>query len=425
MRRTARDLRRGNRFEILRRLYRGVGVTRHEIAADTGLSFATVSNTVAELLELGILMEAGFRSSGGGRPRAVIAVNAARGALVGVDIAETYVQAEVFDLRLQTLGTVERALHPEENQPADVVAHVVAAVGAVLGDAGVDRADVVGVGVSLPGQVDPEAGVSIFAPNWNWHDVPVGMALAGPLGLPLHVDNPLKASTVAHLWFGAGRAADDLVVVTLGTGVGAGLAFGGSLYRGVTNSAGEWGHTSLILDGRLCRCGNRGCVEAYVGAAGIMQNLRDLVPGSALLHSDDQTATITDLAAAADRNDPVAVKVITETARYLGAGVADLVNVINPEVVVLGGWVAGLLGPHLLPEVRNVIARHALRRSGEAARLELCQIGRNAVSLGAATLALEGFLATVDAVNPRHTGRNAHASQHHRWPSTPAANRPT
>ncbi|HEX8629285.1 MAG TPA: ROK family transcriptional regulator, partial [Catenuloplanes sp.] len=348
MRRTARDLRRGNRFDILRRLYRTADVSRHEIAHDTGLSFATVSNAIGDLLELGVLVEAGFVSSGGGRPRALIAVNADRGALIGVDVAETYVHAEAFDLRLRSLGVVEREPHPRDNRPDDVVAHVVEAVESLLTIHRLTPTDVLGVGVSLPGQVDREAGVSVFAPNWNWHDVPIGAALTARLGLPLHLDNPLKASTVAELWFGAGREADDLVVVTLGTGVGAGFAFGGSLHRGISNSAGEWGHTTLILDGRLCHCGSHGCVEAYVGAAGIMQNLRELAPDSALLHSGGQTATIVELAHAADRQDPVAHKVLTDTARYLGAGIANLVNIVNPELVVLGGWVGSRLGSHLI-----------------------------------------------------------------------------
>lgn len=401
MRRTARDLRQGNRFDILRRLYRTTDASRHEIAHDTGLSFATVSNTVGELIESAVLVEAGFVSSGGGRPRALVAVNAGRGALLGVDVAETYVHAEAFDLRLRSLATVERELHPEDNRPDDVVAHVGAAVESVLRHTRLAPADVLGVGVSLPGQVDREAGVSVFAPNWNWHDVPVGTPLTTRLGLPLYLDNPLKASTAAELWFGAGREADDLAVVTLGTGVGAGFAIGGSLHRGVSNSAGEWGHTTLVLDGRLCHCGSQGCVEAYVGAAGIMHHLRDLAPDSPLLHSGDQTATIEELQRAAERSDPVAVKVLDDTARYLGAGIANLVNLVNPEVVVLGGWVSSRLGVHLIAETRTVLARHALRRPADAVRLELCRLGRNAVSLGAATLALEGFLATLDAVNPR------------------------
>lgn len=238
-----------------------------------------------------------------------------------------------------------------------------------------------------------EGGVSVFAPNWDWHDEPLGSLLAAQLGFPLYLDNPLKASTVAELWFGAGRARDDVAVVTLGTGVGAGLAIGGSLYRGATNSAGEWGHTTLVLDGRLCRCGRRGCVETYVGAPGIMQNLRELAPESRMLHPDDQTTSIDALAQALADADPIAAKAVTETARYLGVAIADLVNLINPEVIVLSGWVAAKLGEVLLPEVRAVVARHALRRPSAVVEIVLCSLRRNPVSLGAATFALEGFLA--------------------------------
>ncbi|GFJ94483.1 hypothetical protein Prum_081250 [Phytohabitans rumicis] len=184
-------------------------------------------------------------------------------------------------------------------------------------------------------------------------------------------------------------------MVNLGTGVGAGLAFGGALYRGATNSAGEWGHTTLVVDGRLCHCGSRGCVETYVGAPGIMQNLRDLAPNSPLLHTEDQTATIEALARGVAAGDPVAAKVVTETARYLGVAVADLINLVNPEVIVLSSWVAARLGDALLTEVRAVVARHALSRPLAATEITLCRIAGNPVSLGAATFALERFLAAI------------------------------
>jgi predicted NBD/HSP70 family sugar kinase len=315
--------------------------------------------------------------------------------LVGIDVAETYVHAELFDATLTRLASVEEELHPEENRPDQVVRHIVSSVRSAQDSAGVDDGRVLGVGLSVPGQVDREGGVSVFAPNWNWHDVPLRSLLAESLHLPLYLDNPLRACVVAELWFGAGRGRDDVVVVNLGTGVGAGLAFGGALYRGATNSAGEWGHTRLVVDGRLCHCGSRGCVEAYVGAPGIMQNLRDLAPTSPLLHPGDQTATIQALARGVAEGDPVAAKVVTETARYLGVAVADLVNLVNPEVIVLSSWVATLLGESLLSQVRAVVARHALRRPLAATEITLCRIAGNPVSLGAATFALERFLAAI------------------------------
>jgi predicted NBD/HSP70 family sugar kinase len=395
VRRTSRDIRVANRFEVLRHIVAARGesrsVSRQQIATDTGLSLATAANLVGELLDLGLLVEVGYQDSNGGRPRALVSINPDGGRLVGIDVAETYVHVEVFDPALTVLASVEEELHPEENRPEQVVRHIVSSFRSI----DVDPATVLGVGVSVPGQVDTAGGVSVFAPNWNWHDVPLRTLLANELNLPLYLDNPLRACLVAELWFGAGRGRQDVVVVNLGTGVGAGLAFGGELYRGATNSAGEWGHTTLVVDGRLCHCGSRGCVETYVGAPGIMQNLRDMAPTSPMLHPDDQTATIAALARGVADGDPVAVKVVTETARYLGVAVADLINLVNPEVIVLSSWVAAQLGDPLLTEVRTVADRHALGRPRAATDITLSALVGNPVSLGAATFALKRHLTSL------------------------------
>ncbi|QDY09056.1 ROK family protein [Micromonospora sp. HM134] len=389
MARTSRDIRSANRLTVVQQVVAAGTTSRQRLAVDTGLSLGTVATLVAELTDLGLLTEAGREDSGGGRPRGLVTADPHGGLLVGVDVAETYVHVDLFDTTLTRLAGAEEALRPLERRPHQVVRHIVSGIDTVLAGTG---ARVLGVGVSVPGQVDREGGVSVFAPNWNWHDVPLRDLLADRLPLPLHLDNPLRAAVLAELWAGAARGRDDVAVINLGTGVGAGLAFGGTLYRGSSNSAGEWGHTTLVLDGRLCRCGSRGCVEAYVGAPGIMQTLRDLAPTSPLLHPEDQTATLDALAAGLADDDPTATKVVAETARYLGVAVADLVNLINPEVVVLSSWVADRLGDRLRDEVRAVVAQHALRRPLAATGIVRSPVAGNPVSLGAATLALEGFL---------------------------------
>jgi predicted NBD/HSP70 family sugar kinase len=392
---TSRDIRVANRFEVLRTVIAGSPVARPQIAAGTGLSMATVATVVGELLGAGVLVEAGLEYSGGGRPRGLVALNPDGGVLIGVDVAETYVHVDLFDSTLRRLDGAEERLPSEQTEPEQVVGHIAAGVGAVLARAGVPAERVLGAGISVPGEVDRDGGVSVFAPNWNWHDIPLRRMLARRLGLPLYLDNPLRAAVVAELWFGAGRGREDVIVLNLGTGVGAGLAFRGSLYRGATNSAGEWGHTVLVLDGRPCHCGSRGCVEAYVGAPGIRQHLRELDPASPMLHPQDQTATIAALAAGVEAGDPVAVKVLGETARHLGAAVANVVNLFNPEVIVLSSWVAAALGEPLLTEVRAVVARHALSRPLASAEIVRSDLAGNPVSLGAATLALEGLLAGI------------------------------
>ncbi|WP_445282732.1 ROK family protein [Streptomyces sp. DSM 118148] len=405
MKRTSRDIRTANRYEVLRQVIAGSPTSRQELAAATGLSLATVATLVGELTDLSMITEVGFEDSAGGRPRGLVAVNASGGALIGVDIAETYVHVELFDLALNVLARADEEVRPGESAPEHVAARVAAAVGTVVARAGIEPARVLGVGVSVPGQVDLDRGVAEYAANWDWHDVPLLDLLAGHIDRPLYLDNPLRACTVAELWFGAARGRGDAVVVNLGTGVGAGLALGGGLHRGVSNSAGEWGHTTLVLDGRLCHCGGRGCVETYVGAPGIMRNLRELSPRSPLLHPGDQTATIDALAAAAAAADPVALEVVRETARHLGAGISDLINLLNPEVVVLSSWVASRLGAPLLAGVRAAVARRALRRPLAATEIVLSPIPTDPVSLGAATFALEGALRS--AGGPRAGARRA------------------
>jgi predicted NBD/HSP70 family sugar kinase len=226
--------------------------------------------------------------------------------------------------------------------------------------------------------------------------VPLRDLLSQQLEFPIHLDNPLMACTVAELWFGAARGSDDVVVVNLGTGVGAGIAVGGSLYRGATNTAGEWGHTTLVLDGRPCHCGALGCVEAYVGAPGIIRTLREIDPDSPLVQ-EDQTAAIDAMARALAVGDPVAVEALRRTARYLGAAVGNLVNLLNPQVIVLSSWVAARLGESLLAAMKETVARHALPRPLQSTQIVLCPLVSNPVSLGAATFALEGALALVRA----------------------------
>lgn len=393
IKRSARDIRRRNRFDALRCVYAAAGpVSRQDIAAATGLSFATVANLTSELLDAGVLVEAGQETTGAGRPRATLKVDPRRGALIGVDISETFLHVELFDLSMTTRHEMRHPLPERDSKPDEVIEHLEGLVSRLLRTADVRPEQVLGIGVSVPGQVEPEGGMSVFSPYWAWHDVPFRAMLAERLKMPLFLDNPLKAATVAEMWFGAGRGVDDLVVITLRTGVGAGVAVDGTLLRGATNSAGEWGHTCLVLDGRPCRCGSSGCVETYVGAPGIMRTLAEIDPDSTLLHPDDQAATVEAIARAADAGDEVALAVVAKTGRYLGAAVGNLINMFNPQVLVLSDWVAATLGERLLRVTREVAADHALAQAFGAVDLRLCALPHNPVSLGAATFALEGFL---------------------------------
>jgi predicted NBD/HSP70 family sugar kinase len=189
------------------------------------------------------------------------------------------------------------------------------------------------------------------------------------------------------VWFGAGHGVDDAVVTLIGSGVGAGVIADGALYRGTSGSAGEWGHTTVALDGRECRCGASGCLEAYIGARGVVDRYRSL-GGTA---PADEEAALRSLVAS---DTTPARQVLREVARHAGAGISSLINLFNPERVILGGWAGFLLGSRLLPEIREEAARHALRRPFAQASIVLCELGPESVALGAATLPVAEFLST-------------------------------
>ncbi len=392
---TTRDIRQANRLQILHQLLLRKHSTRQELSQHTGLSTATVANLVAGLLDEGLVVEAGVEASQGGRPTAILAVNAAAGACIGVDVAETYIHFDLYDLILKNLAEYEIELPSTQKEPQEVVQLIAQGVNYLLAQAELPRQKVVGVGISIPGPFEHSTGVSVFAPSWGWKNVPLKAMLEKELNLPLYMDNPLKFNTIAEAWFGAGREVETMAAIVLGTGVGAGLVISGQLFHGASNTAGEWGHSVIMAGGRTCRCGNRGCVEAYVGAPGILQTLAEIDPNSPLLFDNDQTRSIAAIAAAAEKRDATALAVVNRTAVYLSAGFSSLINVINPELVVMGSWVAGLLGPVIMPELLKLIEQQSLAQPFKAARFVLSTLSQNPVSLGAATLVLEEFLANV------------------------------
>jgi predicted NBD/HSP70 family sugar kinase len=192
---------------------------------------------------------------------------------------------------------------------------------------------------------------------------------------------------------------EAVAVVNLGTGVGAGIMYEGKLYRGATNSAGEWGHTIMALNGKRCRCGRQGCLEAYIGAPGILDRFRERSSQAAsdngFVQRDNEIESIVALKEAALSGDPVALETLSETAHYLGAGLANLINLFNPQRVILSGWIGIQLGSYLLPELCRVVERYALKQPFEAASIQVGQLGRDAGSIGAAMLAQEDFLSNI------------------------------
>jgi predicted NBD/HSP70 family sugar kinase len=266
-----------------------------------------------------------------------------------------------------------------------------------------DRDRIIGAGVSMPGHVHPEVGVSVFAPNWDWRDVQIEKMLETRLRIPVYVDNPLKAVVLSELWFGVGHLVDTMAVVNLGTGVGAGIAIDGSLMRGTTNNAGEWGHTLLQLDGRQCRCGRRGCVEAYLGAPGLRATLTEIDPDHPTLRESRQRDFVEAVADGLAAGDPALTDFAHRTSRYLAAALGDLVNMLNVPSVTLTGWASRALADWLLPAVHEELPHHVMPGSLPGLTIQPSQVPGNAVTLGMAAFTLQQFLNRLGLASPAGT----------------------
>jgi predicted NBD/HSP70 family sugar kinase len=390
---TTRDLRRAHRGALLRRLLLGGPVNRVVLGEMTGLSSGTITNVVAELIEEGLVVATGMEQSDGGRPRVQLEINPDFGVVVGVAVGETGIRAERFDLAMNQVGRPVIRTQPLTNDPQARIAEIVEAVSHIQADLSPGQR-LLGIGVAVPGQVTQTGREAVVhAPGIGWKGVPFAGPLAAALDAPVFVDNGANTLGQAEMWFGAGQGSRHVVVVLLGTGVGAAIFTDGGLYRGVSSSAGEWGHTCLIPGGRACRCGARGCLEAYVGAESLLEQWAASDPQVDLPDDHDAKEWIARLVEAAP-HQASARRLLDQTADYLGIAAASLVNLLNPERIVFGGPVGTTVVPSLLPRIRAVIDSQALDHPARDVSVLVGQVSNDAVTLGAASLVIADLVAS-------------------------------
>ncbi|MEU2928115.1 ROK family protein [Streptomyces sp. NPDC007251] len=397
--RTVRDLRRGNRTAVLQKLYFDGPLSRFELGPATGLSSGSISNVVADLVADGLVEEAGSVDSDGGRPRTLLRVAPDSGQMIGVDVGETRVRVELFDLALTELARTEHPLTPQGYDVEVIAGHIRDGIAEVLGAEQAVPERLLGVGVGVPGIVEhtPDRGAVVHGQTIGWDAVPLERLLRSasrlPDEIPYFIDNGAKTLGQAEMWFGAGRGAHNAVVVLFGSGVGA-CVVTPEVEHG---RAVEWGHLTVRVRGRRCRCGAAGCLEAYAGAESLLARWQE-EGGRPPEDTDEETALTAMLAAAYPADgaaaDPVALAVLEETAEYLGAGLSDLINLFQPERILIGGWAGLQLGARFLPAVRRHATAYALRHPADKVTIDLGRLGPDAVTVGAAILPLADFFAS-------------------------------
>jgi glucokinase len=313
--------------------------------------------------------------------------------VLGVDIGGTNLVVGAIPFE----GGLPAALRSRETRPARgadaAVADIAEMAAEVVREAsdagGARREHFVGVGIGCPGPLDLDAGTIISTPNLGWDGYPVRGRIEEALELPATLDNDANCATYGEWWQGAGKGVASLVGVTLGTGIGGGFVEGGRIWRGASGSAGEIGHMTIDFTGRRCACGNYGCLEAYASGPNIAARAREgMEVGehsilAELVDGDLERITAATVYEALVRGDTYAQQVMTETAKILGTGLANLVNAFNPERIVIVGGVTRA-GPHLFGPLRSEVRRRAFKSAVDACTIVPGQLPDTAGVIGAA-----------------------------------------
>jgi predicted NBD/HSP70 family sugar kinase len=376
------SLREANEQRVLRALLAHGGQTQADIARNTGLSPATVSNIVRGLRAAGAVE---VTPAATGRRAVRVSLARARGVVIGVDFGHRHLRVAVADLAHTVLAESNQRLDVDHSASEGLRA-AIAAVDRALAEAGAGRDDVVGVGLGVPGPIDARThavGSSSILPGWVGVDP--AAALRDELDRPVHVDNDANLGALGECAWGAGRGRSDVAYIKAATGIGAGLLLDGRLYRGRAGTAGEIGHTTIDENGDVCRCGNRGCLETYVGTPMLLELLG---------RSHGPDITVADVLRLARDGDVGCRRVLADAGRYIGVAVANLCNLLSPELVIVGGDLA-TSGDLLLQPLREAVGRYAIPSAAEAVEVVQGELGERAEVLGALALALRRSQARV------------------------------
>ena len=381
---------------------------RVQIAEQTSLSTTTITNIIDELISLGIVAEDGVEEANGrrrvGRPRSALRLVKDAHMAIGIQIGvETY-RIAVANLKAEIIYSKSYTFS-RSTPPQEIFQNISNQTEAIITETGMDRQRIIGVGVGAAGLVNYQTGVNILSANLGWENIPIQDWLVQQLNLPVVVDNNVKAMALGEAFFGSGRNASSLVFVYGRVGVGSGIVMGNRLLRGADLGAGEIGHMIIVADGGLsCRCGQCGCLETLVSEAALVKQAQEISlahPGSLLSNAlkTGEGRPIDRVFKAAREGDPLAKAMIEQAARYLGIALANLVNLLNPEMIVLGGLFAQ--GEDLiLPIAKEILHQTAFAGLGKKVKLQATSFGWQAGIVGAAALALTGLF----YLNPEEIG---------------------
>jgi glucokinase-like ROK family protein len=388
----------------------GRSVSRTYLVEVSGLNKSTVGSLLAQLQSWGFVRESGRSDPRPGRPGVLIDLNPDAGRLIGVEVGVGFISVVVTDLKAQAIW---RQKVETDSQVALTQTQILEQAERLVHqaiEATVHAGYLFGIGVGVPALIDHATGTLLFAPNLKWSNVPLRDQWQERFGVPVMVENDANASALGEQMLGVAKQVDNFVYLSAGVGLGGGVIIGGKLYGGVGGFAGEVGHMTLEPDGPLCNCGNRGCWETLVGPVAIVQRVRQAAAqgrAPTLLALGEVNGNVNAIRLehvlhAAAQGEPAVLDALDKVGRYLGIGIANLVNTFNPSLVVLGGALS-LAGPYILPRAQQEVDARALAAVRQGVQITLSAFRFDACVIGGVTLILREILSNPTAWRPLPT----------------------
>lgn len=374
---------RENNLSFVLNLIRETGaISRADIVRQTNLSATTVSALANVLLESGFVHEIGMGESSGGRPPILLQFDYKFRHVIGVDMGATHLTVVVMDLNGVVVAR-QYSKFPVSQDPSGTTAVMQQLIAQVIQEANLAQNVILGVGIAIPAPLEGETLdklSSLILPAWEGYDL-VNI-LSDALHLPVYLDNDANAGVIAEKWWGYGRSFANLAYIKLGTGVGSGLIVNNQVYRGDGGTAGEIGHTTIDTNGPLCRCGNRGCLESFVGAPAVIAEIGRSAPDIC------PEGGLTIEAITAQTEHPIVKATLQNIGFYVGIAIANLVNLFNPGLITLGGEIMEA-GDTFLDAIRESVQKRAMPKAAQEVTIAVSQLGNDTVAMGAATLAIQ------------------------------------
>lgn len=386
---------------ILRALLDYGQLSLTELKMHTGISLPVVTAIVNRLKEENLLVDVENKGSNqAGRPPTLVTLNGEAGYILGIDLGRINSNFVLLDLAQNLMADVRMKSIPLSNDPA-ILDDLHREIDRILENAGVSWERVLGIGISVPGFVQGQRGIS--ETYLNFGETPVADLLTERFGIPVHLEHDAKAMALGEMWFGSAKGRQNVLCLNVGWGLGLGMIINGRLHYGMKGYAGEFGHLQIVPDGHLCYCGKRGCLEMYASGKAIARNAHDKIAKGAmtnLVATDGREVERIDakrIIEAANTGDQFCIEIIEEAARYLGYGIAQLINVIHPELVIFGGRISPV--KFFLNPAISATMKHSMTHLNQDVQFEVSKLGAKSGALGVAVLAARDLF-EVEHLNP-------------------------